>query len=129
MRAQRECLLQRKRGQREGGGLTVATCTSRLGLGALIVRAWRIKLARTVMKAAGGLMTVAERLLRKTCGDDRLSPTTKSDALAQANRLAYSLSKPKVPNNPTPRSGPSADVATGRFYSVAHALLGNLHPP
>ena len=36
---------------------------SRLGLGALIVRAWRIKLARIVMKIAGGLMTVAERLL------------------------------------------------------------------
>ena len=35
---------------------------SRLGLGALIVRAWRIRLARIVTKAAGGLMTVAERL-------------------------------------------------------------------
>jgi hypothetical protein len=41
----------------------MATDISRLGLGALIVRAWRIKLARVVMKAAGGLMTVAERLL------------------------------------------------------------------
>jgi hypothetical protein len=41
----------------------MATTTSRLGLGALIVRAWRIKLARIVMKLADGLMTVAERLL------------------------------------------------------------------
>ena len=41
----------------------MTTETSRLGLGALIVRAWRIKLARIVAKAAGGLMTVAERLL------------------------------------------------------------------
>jgi hypothetical protein len=41
----------------------VATDISRLGLGALIVRAWRIKLARIVMRAAGGLMTVAEQLL------------------------------------------------------------------
>jgi hypothetical protein len=36
---------------------------SRLGLGALIVRTWRIRLARIVTKAAGGLMTVAEHLL------------------------------------------------------------------
>ena len=36
---------------------------SRVGLGALIVRAWRIRLARIVMKVTGGLMTVAERLL------------------------------------------------------------------
>ena len=41
----------------------MATDTSRLGLGVLIVRAWRIRLARIVMKLAGGLMTVAERLL------------------------------------------------------------------
>jgi hypothetical protein len=41
----------------------MATEISRLGLGALIVRAWRIKLARIVMKLADGLMTVAERLL------------------------------------------------------------------
>ena len=41
----------------------MATDTSRLGLGALIVRTWRIKLARMVMKIAGGMMTVAERLL------------------------------------------------------------------
>ena len=40
----------------------MATDVSRLCLGALIVRAWRIKLARIVMRAAGGLMTVAERL-------------------------------------------------------------------
>ena len=53
----------RQRGRREGGGLTMTTETSRLGLGALIVRTWRIKLARIVTKAAGGLMTVAERLL------------------------------------------------------------------
>jgi hypothetical protein len=37
----------------------MATETSRLGLGALIVRAWRI-----IVKIAGGLMTVAEHLLR-----------------------------------------------------------------
>jgi hypothetical protein len=43
--------------------MTMATHTSRLGLGALIVRVWRIKLARIVMKIAGGVMTVAERLL------------------------------------------------------------------
>jgi hypothetical protein len=41
----------------------MATDTSRLGLGALIVRAWRIKLARIVMKLAGGLTTLAGRLL------------------------------------------------------------------
>jgi len=41
----------------------MATDISRLGLGALIVRAWRIKLARIVMKLAGGLTTLAERLL------------------------------------------------------------------
>ena len=41
----------------------MTTETPRLGLRALIVRAWRIKLARIVTKAAGGLMTVAERLL------------------------------------------------------------------
>jgi len=41
----------------------MATDISRLGLGALFVRAWRIKLARIVTNAAGGLMTVAERLL------------------------------------------------------------------
>ncbi|MGC1864368.1 MAG: hypothetical protein WA733_25420 [Methylocystis sp.] len=41
----------------------MATGISHLGLSALIVRAWRIKLARIVTKAAGGLMTVAERLL------------------------------------------------------------------
>jgi hypothetical protein len=43
--------------------MTMATDISRLGLGALIVRTWRIRLARIVMKLAGGLMTVAERLL------------------------------------------------------------------
>jgi hypothetical protein len=43
--------------------MTMATDISRLGLGALIVRTWRIKLARIVMRLAGGLMTVAERLL------------------------------------------------------------------
>ncbi len=41
----------------------MATDASRLGLGALIVRAWRIRLARIVMKIAGGMMTIAERLL------------------------------------------------------------------
>ena len=41
----------------------MATDISRLGLSALIVRAWRIRIARIVMKIAGGLMTVAERLL------------------------------------------------------------------
>ena len=35
---------------------------SRLGLGALIVRTSRIRLARIVTKAAAGLMTVAEHL-------------------------------------------------------------------
>jgi hypothetical protein len=39
------------------------TDISRLGLGALIVRAWRIKLARIVMNLADGLMTVAEWIL------------------------------------------------------------------
>jgi hypothetical protein len=43
--------------------MIMATEISRLGLGALIVRAWRIRLARIVTKAAGGLMTIAERLL------------------------------------------------------------------
>jgi hypothetical protein len=41
----------------------MTTDISRLGLGALIVRTLRIKLARIVTKAAGGLMTGAERLL------------------------------------------------------------------
>ena len=41
----------------------MTTDTSRLDLGALIVRVWRIRLARIVMTLAGGLMTVAERLL------------------------------------------------------------------
>jgi hypothetical protein len=41
----------------------MATDISRLGLDALIVRAWRIRLARLVMKPAGGLMTVAQRLM------------------------------------------------------------------
>jgi hypothetical protein len=43
--------------------MTMATDISRLGLGALIVRAWRIRLARVVMKIGRGLMTVAEHLL------------------------------------------------------------------
>jgi len=43
--------------------MTMATDISRLGLGALIVRAWRIRLARIVMKIGSGLLTVAERLL------------------------------------------------------------------
>ena len=41
----------------------MATDISRPGLGVLIARAWRIRLARIAMKAAAGLMTVAERLL------------------------------------------------------------------
>jgi hypothetical protein len=41
----------------------MATDISRLGLGALIVRTWRIRLARIVMRLARGLMTVAENLL------------------------------------------------------------------
>jgi len=41
----------------------MATDISCLGLGTLIVRAWRIRLARIVMKLAGGLTTLAERLL------------------------------------------------------------------
>ena len=41
----------------------MATDISRLGLGALIVRTWRIELARIVMKLARGLTTLAERLL------------------------------------------------------------------
>jgi hypothetical protein len=41
----------------------MATDISRLGLGALIVRAWRIRLARIVMNIGSGLLTVAEHLL------------------------------------------------------------------
>jgi hypothetical protein len=41
----------------------MATDISRLGLGALFVRAWRIRLARVVVKIGRGLMTVAEHLL------------------------------------------------------------------
>jgi hypothetical protein len=41
----------------------MATDISRLGLGALIVRAWRTRLARLVMKIGSGLLTVAENLL------------------------------------------------------------------
>ncbi|MGA9826702.1 MAG: hypothetical protein WBQ53_17990 [Methylocystis sp.] len=43
--------------------MTMATDISRLGLGALIVRAWRIRLARWVMRIGSGFLTVAERLL------------------------------------------------------------------
>ncbi len=42
--------------------MTIATDISRLGLGALVVRAWRIRFARIVTKIAGGLMTVAKNL-------------------------------------------------------------------
>ncbi len=41
----------------------MATDISRLGLGALNVRAWRIHLARIAIKIAGNLMAVAELLL------------------------------------------------------------------
>ncbi len=41
----------------------MATDISRLGLGALIVRAWRTRLARLVMKIGSGLLTVAENPL------------------------------------------------------------------
>jgi hypothetical protein len=41
----------------------MTTKITHFGLGALFVRTWRIRLARIVMKPAGGLMTVAERLL------------------------------------------------------------------
>jgi hypothetical protein len=41
----------------------MATDISRLGLGTLFVRAWRIRLARIVVKIGRGLMTVAEHLL------------------------------------------------------------------
>jgi len=42
--------------------VTTATNISRLDLGALIVRTFRVKLARIVTNAAGSLMTVAENL-------------------------------------------------------------------
>jgi hypothetical protein len=60
----------------------MATDTSRLGLGALIVRTWRIRLARIVMKIAGGLMTVAERLLPEDLRHDvmaALAPCRPAD--------------------------------------------------
>jgi hypothetical protein len=41
----------------------MTTMTSRPSLRWLFVRTWRIKLARIVMKAGRGVMTVAERLL------------------------------------------------------------------
>ena len=41
----------------------MTTMTSRHAIPALFVRMSRIRLARIVMKLAGGLMTVAERLL------------------------------------------------------------------
>ena len=47
---------------------------SHLGLGALIFRTWRIRLARIVMKLAGGLMTVAERLLPEDLRPRTASP-------------------------------------------------------
>jgi hypothetical protein len=46
------------------------------GLSALIARAWRIKLARIVMKAANGLTTAAERLLPKDLRRRVPSPTS-----------------------------------------------------
>ena len=41
----------------------MATDISRLGLAEAIVRAWRIRLARIVMRLANGVITVAEHLL------------------------------------------------------------------
>ena len=41
----------------------MATDISHLGLGALIVRAWRIRLARIVMNIGSELLTAAEHLL------------------------------------------------------------------
>ena len=41
----------------------MTTDISRLGLAALIVRAWRIRLARIVVTIGRALMTVAEHLL------------------------------------------------------------------
>ena len=41
----------------------MATDISRLGLAEAIVRAWRIRLARIVVKIGRGLMTIAEHLL------------------------------------------------------------------
>jgi hypothetical protein len=43
--------------------MTMGTDISHLGLGALFVRTWRIRLARIVVKIGRGLMTVAENLL------------------------------------------------------------------
>jgi hypothetical protein len=43
----------------------MATDVSRLGLGALFARTWRIRLARIVMKIGRGLLTVAESLLQE----------------------------------------------------------------
>ncbi len=45
--------------------MTMALDTSRLGLGAIILRTWRIKIARYAMKAGSGLLTVAELILPK----------------------------------------------------------------
>ncbi len=61
----------------------MATETSRLGLGALIVRTWRIRLARIVTKLAGGLMTVAEHLTpadlrQRITHDDGARPKPKA---------------------------------------------------
>jgi small neutral amino acid transporter SnatA (MarC family) len=43
----------------------MASAVSHLGLGALIARVWRIKIARYAIKAGSGLLTVAERILPK----------------------------------------------------------------
>jgi hypothetical protein len=58
----------------------MATTTSRPSVPYLFIRMSRIRLARIVMKIAGGLMTVAERLLPPDLRRDRLSPTTKGGA-------------------------------------------------
>jgi hypothetical protein len=58
--------------------MTMATDISRLALGALIVRTWRIRLARIVMKIAGGLMTVAERLLPEDLRGDIMAALAPS---------------------------------------------------
>jgi hypothetical protein len=54
--------------------MTMATDISRLGLGALIARTWRIRLARIVMKLAAGVMTVAERILPEDLRPRTASP-------------------------------------------------------
>ena len=69
----------------------------------------RVESRGTVYQAAFGGSRLGKYI--EFCGDSAIDAP-----LAPANRLAYSLSKRTVPIDQTRKNGPSADVATGRFF-------------